>query len=109
MHRRVGRTSGPLQLKCVAEIAQTSVQALETASEVWRLPLQLSCNEALALGVYMAKQAFGLEVSVDDRTGGLVAVYLRVREGEVAETKEVQEGVAYADYDGYGVLLGLEL
>lgn len=57
----------------------------------------------------MTKQAFGLEASVDDQTGGLVAVYLRVREGVVAQTKEVQEGVAYADYDCDGLLLGLEL
>jgi hypothetical protein len=34
---------------------------------------------------------------------------LRVRQGEVAETKEVQEGVVYADYDSAGSLLGLEL
>lgn len=57
----------------------------------------------------MTKPAFRLEASVDDKTGGLVAVYLRVREGEVAETKEEQEGVAYADYDSSGLLLGIEL
>jgi hypothetical protein len=57
----------------------------------------------------MTKQAFRVEASVDDRTGGMVAVYLRVREGAVAETKELQEGVAYADYDAGGLLLGLEL
>jgi hypothetical protein len=57
----------------------------------------------------MTKQAFRLDASVDDRTGGLVAVYMRVREGEVAETREVQEGVAYADYDANGLLLGIEL
>jgi hypothetical protein len=52
---------------------------------------------------------FRLEASVDEKTGHLVAVYLRVREGEVADTKEVQEGVAYADYDSQGSLLGVEL
>ncbi len=57
----------------------------------------------------MTKAGFRLETSVDDRTGLLVAAYLRVREGEVAETKEVAEGVAYADYDAQGLLLGIEL
>ncbi len=57
----------------------------------------------------MTKQAFQLDASVDERTGGLVAAYLRVREGEVAQTREVQEGVAYADYDANGLLLGIEL
>ena len=50
-----------------------------------------------------------METSVDDDTGGLIAVYLRVRDGEVAETKEVEEGVVYADYDAHGSLLGIEL
>ena len=57
----------------------------------------------------MAKPAFRVEASVDDRTGLTVAAYLRVRDGEVADTKEVEEGVAYADYDSQGSLLGLEL
>ena len=57
----------------------------------------------------MTKSEFRLETSVDDKTGLLVAAYLRVREGEVAETREVAEGIAYADYDSRGVLLGVEL
>ena len=57
----------------------------------------------------MSTPKFRLDASVDDQTGRLVAVYLRVREGEVAKTKEVQPGVAYADYDSHGTLLGIEL
>jgi hypothetical protein len=57
----------------------------------------------------MTKPAMRLETSIDEKTGGLVAVYLRVREGEVAETKEIKEGIAYADYDLQGSLLGIEL
>ena len=57
----------------------------------------------------MTKQAFHLQASVDDRTGQIAAVYLRVREGSVAKTKEVKEGVAFADYDADGLLLGIEL
>jgi hypothetical protein len=57
----------------------------------------------------MTKPAFRLEASVDEKTGRVVAVYLRVREGEVAQTKEVKEGVAFADYDSQGLLLGMEL
>ncbi len=57
----------------------------------------------------MTKPVFRVETSVDDDTGALVAVYLRVRDGEVAETKEVEEGIVYADYDAHGSLLGIEL
>jgi hypothetical protein len=52
---------------------------------------------------------FRLETSIDDRTGKVVAAYLRVRQGDVARTEEVEPGVAYADYDGNGLLLGIEL
>jgi hypothetical protein len=34
---------------------------------------------------------------------------LRIREGDVASTKEVKDGYAYADYDVEGLLLGIEL
>ena len=57
----------------------------------------------------MTNPRFQLEASVDDKTGRLVAAYLSVREGEVATTKEVEPGVAYADYDSQGTLLGIEL
>lgn len=46
-------------------------------------------------------------VAVDENTGGIRAAYLRVREGEVADTREISEGCAFADYDGEGVLLGV--
>lgn len=57
------------------------------------------------------EQAFvpSLNVSVDEKTGNVRAAYLRVRKGEVAETKEVSEGRAFADYTADGVLLGIEL
>jgi uncharacterized protein YuzE len=57
----------------------------------------------------MTEPMFKLEASFDDQTGRALAVYLRVRRGEVAETKEVKEGIAYADYDAHGMLLGIEL
>ncbi len=57
----------------------------------------------------MNNPKFQLEASVDDKTGRLVAAYLRVREGQVATTKEVEPGVVYADYDAQGALLGIEL
>jgi Protein of unknown function (DUF2283) len=57
----------------------------------------------------MTTPRFRAEVSVDDTTGRMIAVYMRVRDGEVAATKEVKEGVAYADYDALGSLLGIEI
>lgn len=57
----------------------------------------------------MGKPKFGLDVSFSSTTGQPVAAYLRVREGAVAVTKEVSEGVAFADYAADGHLLGVEL
>ncbi len=57
----------------------------------------------------MAKPEFRLEASFDDNTGSTVAVYLRVRAGAVKDTKEIEDGVVYADYDADGALLGVEL
>lgn len=57
----------------------------------------------------MKKPTFRLEASFDEKTGCTVAMYLRAREGEVAQTKELKEGLLYADYDADGLLLGIEL
>ncbi len=57
----------------------------------------------------MTKSTFRVEASIDDATGRVVAVYLRVREGKVAETKEIKDGFVYADYDAQSLLLGVEL
>jgi hypothetical protein len=57
----------------------------------------------------MANPKFRMEVSFNETTGDPVAAYLRVREGKVAETKEISEGVAFADYGADGFLLGIEL
>jgi hypothetical protein len=57
----------------------------------------------------LSNPKFHLEAAVDDNTGRMIAVYLRVRQGEVATTKEIEPGVAYADYDSQGTLLGIEL
>jgi uncharacterized protein YuzE len=57
----------------------------------------------------MLKSQFRLEISFDGTSGDPVAAYLRVREGEVLETREISEGVAFADYGAAGTLLGIEL
>jgi len=57
----------------------------------------------------MSNPKFRLVVSFSETTGDPVAAYLRVREGKVVETKEISEGVAFADYDAAGALLGVEL
>lgn len=50
-----------------------------------------------------------LRVSVDEQTGQVRAAYLRVRQGQVDQTREVAPGRAFADYDATGLLLGIEL
>ena len=57
----------------------------------------------------MALAKFRLEVSYSETTGDPVAAYIRIREGKVCETKEISEGVAFADYAADGALLGIEL
>jgi hypothetical protein len=57
----------------------------------------------------MKKPTFRFEASFDDATGEPVAFYMRVREGDVDKTTEVKEGVAFANYDKQGCLLGVEL
>jgi uncharacterized protein YuzE len=56
----------------------------------------------------MATPKFRLEVSFNE-TGEPVAGYLRVRQGKVAATKEVEDGLVFADYGADGCLLGVEL
>lgn len=57
----------------------------------------------------MNKVRFKANISIDEKTGKLIAVYLRVREGAAEETVELEEDAAYADYDAEGKLLGVEL
>jgi hypothetical protein len=52
---------------------------------------------------------FEVTVSVNVQTGEIRAAYIRVREGAVADTREIKDGFAYADYDADGLLLGVEL
>ena len=51
---------------------------------------------------------FKAEVS-GDRKGRVGIAYLRVREGKVAQTREIVDGSLNADYDQDGLLLGVEL
>ena len=57
----------------------------------------------------MLNPKFRLEISFHETTGEPLAAYLRVREGKVAQTKEISEGIAFADYGEDGLLLGIEL
>ena len=56
----------------------------------------------------MKDLAFRLDVSINDKTGRAQAAYLQVRNGKVAETREVSPGRAFADYDDSGSLVGIE-
>lgn len=56
----------------------------------------------------MNTPSFNLQVSYDN-AGVPVAAYLRVREGQIAETREIREGSVFADYTAEGVLLGVEM
>jgi uncharacterized protein YuzE len=51
---------------------------------------------------------FELSVSVDENSGAVRMAYLRVRDGQSAETKEFADGLALADYDEMGQLIGVE-
>ena len=55
------------------------------------------------------KFAFGLTTTIDDETGDVLSVYFQIRKGKVHETREFADGAAFADYNSYGELLGIEL
>ncbi|HEY5314352.1 MAG TPA: DUF2283 domain-containing protein [Pirellulales bacterium] len=57
----------------------------------------------------MEKYSFAVTVEANDRTGQIMAVYLRFRKGKSAKTKERVEGSVFADYDRQGRLLGIEV
>ena len=52
---------------------------------------------------------FNLDTEFDNESGHLLAVYLQVRKGRAAEVLELAEGIAYANYNSGGKLLGIEL
>jgi uncharacterized protein YuzE len=66
-------------------------------------------GQSLRRGYNIEAPQFGLVVTYNDRTGDPVAAYVRIREGKAAETKEISEGIAFADYGVDGLLLGIEL
>lgn len=54
------------------------------------------------------KPSFEVSIETDHRTGEIMVVYLQVRRGKVAKTKELVDGTAFADYNAKGELLGVE-
>jgi uncharacterized protein YuzE len=56
----------------------------------------------------MSNIKFGLSLSINENTGAVSAAYLQVREGNSAETRELSDGRALADYDENGQLVGIE-
>ena len=53
--------------------------------------------------------AFRVRVTCDLKTGHVLAAYIRIRKGQVADTREIVPSSAIADYDAAGELLGVEL
>ena len=66
-------------------------------------------KSAKVMKARMIKPRFKVSVSTDETTGKLIAAYLRIRAGKSAETIEIAEDRAYADYDSHGQLIGIEL
>lgn len=52
---------------------------------------------------------FSLEITTCDLTGEVLACYFQIRSGKIHETREFEGGIAIADYDKNGYLLGVEL
>ncbi len=53
--------------------------------------------------------SFQLTVTNDNRTGEILAVYLRIRKGKVEKVRELQDGAAFANFGKKGELLGIEM
>ena len=52
---------------------------------------------------------FQVNVETNNRTGEVMAVYFKVREGMSHKVKEYEKGNVFADYDRKGRLLGIEM
>src|SRR5207302_1987158 len=50
-----------------------------------------------------------VDVAIDKDTGRTLAVYFQIRNGKAAEVREIEDGVAYANYNRKGELLGVEI
>lgn len=57
----------------------------------------------------MKSYAFAISIETDERTGDVMAVYLKFRNGKAARSEELVEGSAFANYDAKGELIGVEL
>jgi hypothetical protein len=57
----------------------------------------------------MTPIAFDVQVTTDDTTGVVQSVYFKIRGGRVLQTVEFEDGAAFADYNRYGELIGIEL
>ena len=55
------------------------------------------------------KHSFGMAVEVEKETGEILSVYLQIRSGKSAETREVDPGRVFVDYNSAGELLGIEM
>ncbi len=55
------------------------------------------------------KHNFGISVEVDNESGAPLSAYFKVRDGKSVETREYGDGIALADYDRRGQLLGIEV
>lgn len=56
-----------------------------------------------------SRLTLGLAVESDKTSGEVLAAYFFIRPGKSAFVKEFGDGVAYADYNRKGILLGIEL
>ena len=52
---------------------------------------------------------FSVQITVNNKTGSVTAVYFQIRSGRSAKTKELADGMMLADYNAKGELIGLEL
>jgi len=57
----------------------------------------------------MTPLEFDVNITIDESTGAVIAVYFQTRRGKVHETREFADGAAFADYNRDGELLGIEL
>jgi uncharacterized protein YuzE len=50
-----------------------------------------------------------ISIQTDIDSGRVLAVYLKIREGQVSQTVEVDEDACFADEDSKGNLIGVEM
>jgi uncharacterized protein YuzE len=63
----------------------------------------------MSAGPEMSSQQMTVDVTLDNKTGRVMAAYIHVRPGRAARSRVMNDGLVVADYNAAGQLIGVEM